>query len=147
VRRLAGLVLAVALGLAGCGGASTLSTAQLHTRATLTCNLARRRTNRIATPTLPTQGARFLNRGIAVLAPELAALKLLRPPSDMANDYKLALAASQGELQALRSALSGLKAGNDPVVAIKTLQQQLSPLESRAHVAWSSLDLPACASS
>jgi hypothetical protein len=147
VRRLAGLVLVVALGLAGCGGASTLSTAQLHTRATLTCNLARRRTNRIATPALPTQGARFLNRGIAVLAPELAALKLMRPPSDMAHDYKLALAASQGELQALRSALRGLKAGNDPVVAIKTLQQQLSPLESRAHVAWSSLDLPACASS
>jgi hypothetical protein len=147
VRRLAGLVLVVALGLAGCGGSSTLSTAQLHARATRTCNLARRRTNRIATPTLPGEGVRFLSRGIAALAPELTALNLLRPPTDMASDYKLALAASEGELRALRSALGGLKAGNDPVVAIKTLQQELSPLESRAHVAWSSLDLPACASS
>jgi hypothetical protein len=147
VRRLAGCALIVALGLAGCGGSPTLSSVQLHTRATRTCNLARRRTNRIATPTLPTEGARFLSRGIAALAPELTVLTLLRPPSGMASDYKRALAASHGELQVLRSALKGLEAGNDPVVAIKTLQQQLTPLESRANSAWVSLGLPACASS
>jgi hypothetical protein len=146
----AGLALAVALVLAlavgGCGAGSSLSTAQLRGRATQTCNLARRRTNRIATPALPSDGARFLSRGIAALTPELATLKLLRPPTGMASDYTRALAASNGELRALRSALKGLKAGNDPVVAIKTLQQQLVPLEAQADLAWQSLDLPACAS-
>jgi hypothetical protein len=145
VRRLAGFALIASLGLAGCGGSNTLSTVALRERATRTCNLARRRTNRIATPTLPAEGARFLSRGIAALAPELTVLDLLRPPTGMASDYQRALMASHGELQALRSALNGLRAGNDPVVAIKTLQQQLTPLEARANGAWSSLGLPACA--
>ena len=38
----------------------------------------------------------------------------------------------QAELAALRSSLKGLRAGNDPVVAIKTLQQQLTPRRASA---------------
>jgi hypothetical protein len=147
VRHLAGFAAVIALTLAGCGGSSSLSSDQLNSRATRTCNLARRLTNRIATPTLPHQGTRFINRGVAALTPELAALNTLRPPSDLAGDYKDALEASAGELRALRSALKGLRAGNDPVVAIRTLQQQLTPLEARADTAWQSLGLPACANS
>jgi hypothetical protein len=52
--------------------------------------------------------------------------------------------ATSAELTALRSTLKGLKAGNDPVVAIKTLQQQLAPAEMKASIAWSALELPAC---
>jgi hypothetical protein len=36
--------------------------------------------------------------------------------------YARALAATKQELRALESAVKGLKAGNDPVVAIKTLR-------------------------
>jgi hypothetical protein len=145
VRPLAAAAAVLALVVAGCGASNSLSATQLRSRATVTCNLARRRTNQIASPTLPVQGARFLSRGIAALTPELATLTTLRPPAALASDYTRALTASDRELRALRSALNGLKAGNDPVVAIRTLQQQLSPLEVRADGAWRALELPACA--
>jgi hypothetical protein len=139
---LAAALLAAAL-LAGCGS-TALTDTQLRSRAGRICALATRRTNRIATPTTPSQEARFVSLGIAAMAPELTALRRLRAPGGMADDYRDAVAATSAELTALRSTLKGLKAGNDPVVAIKTLQQQLAPAEMKASIAWSALELPAC---
>ena len=59
--------------------------------------------------------------------------------------YRNALNATEQELKALQSTLNGLKAGNDPIVAIKTLQTQLAPLEKQASAAWRALGVPACA--
>lgn len=129
--------------VAGCGS-HTLTDSQLRTRATRICRLAARRTDRIATPTSPGQEAEFLNRGIAALTPELTALKRLSAPDDMSGDYRAAVDATGAELAALRSTRKGLRAGNDPVVAIKTLQQELTPAEAKASSAWTTLELPAC---
>jgi hypothetical protein len=139
---LAAVLLAAAL-LGGCGS-TALTDTQLRSRAGRVCALATRRTNRIATPTMPTQEASFISRGIVALAPEVVALRRLRAPGGMADDYRDAVEATGAELTALRSTLKGLKAGNDPVVAIKTLQQQLAPAEMKASIAWSALELPAC---
>ena len=139
---LAAALLAAAL-LAGCGS-TALTDTQLRSRAGRICALATRRTDRIATPTMPTQEASFVSRGIAAMAPEVTALRRLRAPGAMADDYRDAVEATSTELTALRSTLKGLKAGNDPVVAIKTLQQQLAPAEIKASIAWSALELPAC---
>jgi hypothetical protein len=79
--------------------------------------------------------------GIAVLRPELVKLRTLQGP----DEYRRAVAAMAGELAALRFTLRGLRAGNDPVVAIKTLQQMLAPIEVRADDAWLSLGVGACA--
>ncbi len=136
-------VLLAAAVLGGCGS-TALTDTQLRSRAGRICALATRRTNRIATPTMPTQEASFINRGIAALAPEVTALRRLRAPGDIADDYGDVVEATAAELTALRSTLKGLKAGNDPVVAIKTLQQQLAPAEFKAGIAWSALGLPAC---
>lgn len=144
-RRLPALVTALSVLLAGCGTTS-LSAAQLRTRATRICAAAELRTDRIATPIRPSQGARFLRLGVAALAPEVTALGQLRPPRDLAGRYRRALAAGDGELRALRFSLRGLKAGDDPVVAIKTLQQQLELLETRGDRFWRSLDVFTCAS-
>lgn len=139
---LAAALLAASL-LAGCGS-TTLTSSQLRSRAGRICTLASQRTDRITTPAMPTQEALFLSQGIAAMTPEVTALHRLRPPDDMANDYRDAVAATSAELTAVRSTLKGLKAGNDPVVAIKTLQQQLAPAEFKAGIAWSALELPAC---
>ncbi len=144
-RRLAALVTAVSVALAGCGTTS-LSAAQLRTRATRICAAAELRTDRIATPARLNQSARFLRLGVAALAPEVTALGQLRPPRDLVGRYRQALAAGDGELRALRFSLRGLKAGDDPVVAIKTLQQQLAVLEAPGNRSWSFLGVPACAS-
>jgi hypothetical protein len=129
--------------VAGCGS-HTLSDSQLRTRATRICRLATKRTDRITTPTSPGQEAEFLKRGIAALTPELTALKRLSAPGDMSGDYRAAVEATSTELAALRSTRKGLRAGNDPVVAIKTLQQELAPAEAKASSAWTTLELPAC---
>jgi hypothetical protein len=142
--RLAALAAGLALVLAGCGSAS-LSAAQLRSRATQICGVARRRTNRIATPTVPTLGTRFLSRGVTALAPQLRALRALRPPEDLAGDYNRALAADGKELQTLRSSLKDLRAGADPVVAIEALQRRLDPLEAQSDNIWHALEVPACA--
>ena len=139
-------LLAVALGaiaIAGCGS-SSLTDSQLRKRAARICAGAGRRTAAIAAPTDPAQEASFLKQGIAVYAPILKALGRLDPSDDLAGDYHRALRQSTAELAALRSSLTGLRHDNDAVVAIKTLQQRLGPVETRATAAWQALELPAC---
>jgi hypothetical protein len=133
--------LALALGLAGCGS-SVLTTAQMRTQATRICSVATRRTNAIPTPTDPSGGEQFLNRGVAALDRELIHLRALRT----ADAFERAVDLTTGELAALRFAVKGLQAGDDPVVTINVLQQQIEPLELRADAAWNALGIPACAS-
>ncbi|HEY2317264.1 MAG TPA: hypothetical protein VGH67_03120 [Solirubrobacteraceae bacterium] len=138
-----GWALALALALAGCGGSSSMSAQQLRTKAARACTAATQRLDRIPTPKVPSEGAAFLRRGIAALGPEVAALSTLQP-GDLGTQWGRARAATEQELKALQASLNGLRAGNDPVVAIKTLQAQLAPLETRASTAWLALKIPAC---
>jgi hypothetical protein len=132
-----------ALLLGGCGS-SSLSNTQLRRKAGRICVTAQRASESIAAPTDPANGQSFLQRGIAALAPAVTALHRLKPSSDLQGVYATALGATDRELALLRSALRGLKAGNDPVVAIKTLQNELGPAEDAAGRAWHEVDVPAC---
>ena len=130
----------VILTLAGCGGG--LTAAQVRNRAAQVCDRAADRGAHIRLPGMPSGGQRFLAQGVAVLAPEISALRSLGAHGSI----HVAVSAMAAELAALRSSLKGLRAGNDPVVAIKTLQQQLVGLELRANTAWRTLRVPACVS-
>ncbi|MGA2014905.1 MAG: hypothetical protein ABSH51_30865 [Solirubrobacteraceae bacterium] len=143
VRRAAVAVLGVAA-LTGCGSA-TLSAGQVRSAATTACTAARRRTDRLPTPTQPSESAAFLRGGIAALAPELTALAGLRPVAAQSADWNRALRAQNAELVALRAALRSLQRGADPVTTIAGLQRRLTPLEVRAGTAWRALAVPACA--
>jgi hypothetical protein len=79
-----------------------------------------------------------------VLKYELANLRGLRPPGSMATTYKNALADFSAELTLIQGTLPRLDSGGDPVIAIKLLQEQLAPIESRGSLAWQSLGIPAC---
>jgi hypothetical protein len=136
--------LALALTVAGCGGSSGMSARQLRAGATRACTAATQRLSAVPTPKLPSDGAAFLRGGIAALKPELAALATLHPDGELGKQFDRAQDATRHELAALRSSLKGLKAGNDPTVAIKTLQAQLLPLERQATSAWLALKIPAC---
>jgi hypothetical protein len=147
LRRLVGaaLVTALALAAAGCGGTSSTSARQIRAGAARVCTLATQRLNSIPTPEVPAEGTMFLRRGIAALAPELAALSAMHPGGDLGVHFRKALSATEQELKVLQSSLKGLKAGNDPIVAIKTLQAQLAPLETQARTAWRALGVLDCA--
>jgi hypothetical protein len=140
MRRWAGGLLA-ALTLASCGSTG-LSASQLRASAIRLCGATTRRAAAIALPEVPSAGQRFLSGGIAALAPEVTELREL----GATGTFRDGVTATSAELATLRSTLKGLRAGNDPVVAIKTLQQELLPLETKANRAWQTLGISACVS-
>lgn len=142
--RLRLLALGLALvALAACG-TSSLSAQQLRAKAGRICAWAQSRTAQIPSPSRPGDALRYLSRGVQTLAPELAALRALRPSGDQSRGYRQALKASADELAALRTSVRGLKSGDDPVLAIRILQHQLAPVEAEVSRAWHALDVAAC---
>ncbi len=137
-------VCVVAWVVAGCGGSVELSDRQLRATATRACTLASRQADRIPQPSKPSGGAAFVARGIAVLEPEYRRLKALHPPSDLAQVYDISLTAFRGKLAAMKAAVRHLHHGLDPVIAMKTLESQLAPLETSENGAWQALQVPAC---
>jgi hypothetical protein len=93
---------------------------------------------------MPSGGPSYLRLGIGVLAPEVRQLRALPAPDDLAGEYRGALDAVRDETSALRASLKRLRAGDDPVLAIKMLQQKLAPLEQSADLAWAKLAIPSC---
>jgi hypothetical protein len=145
LRRACAPALVLALAASGCGGSSSMSDRAFRTAAARACTMATQRLNRIPTPQVPSQGASFLRRGSAALRAELAVLSGMHPGGELGTEFGTARDATGQELAVLESSLKGLKAGNDPIVAFKTLQTQLAPLEKRAGAAWRALGVPACA--
>ena len=141
VRALLG-VLAVLL-VAGCGAPSPTLT-RLRSQATRICEAADRRTEVLSAPAGPTGGAAFLRSGLTVVVPELSELRALRSPSDTAAVYQAAIGDLGREIGAIRQALGAIAQGQDPAIAIRSLQRQLAPLESAQDGAWQALGVPAC---
>jgi hypothetical protein len=137
---------AAAFAVTGCGSTPPASLVQLRAQATRICSTASRQIGHIATPPSGAGGEVFLDRGIAVLAPEHQALRALGAPTEAADVYRTALGALGGELSALREATRALDRQENPVIAFKTLQQRLTPLETQADDAWQALQIPSCAS-
>jgi hypothetical protein len=129
--------------LAGCGR-KPLSSNELARRATEVCQLAAAQTGRIPTPARPEDSALFLKRGIAVMTGELAQLRALRPPSDVADVYAVSISSFAQKLEYLNKTVHALAGGEDPVIAMRTLQQNLAPVEKDEDGAWRALEIDAC---
>jgi hypothetical protein len=141
--RLVAVTVGAAL-LAGCGS-STLTAAELRTRATRLCATAIRRSNQIPLPASTSGGSAFLSRGITIFRPELAALRKLAPPRSLAGPYRVALADAAQQLDALVATDHNLRHGDDPVVAIRELSLELAPIDARDSASWRAIGAPACA--
>jgi hypothetical protein len=131
------------MAIAGCGS-SALSDKQLRADATRVCTITRTRTNRIAVPSSPAGGERFLRGGTAALKPQLRALRGLTPPSSVAGTYDSALSALALQLETLEAAAAKLHTGGDPLQIFPAVARKLAPLQVRANGAWTSLQIPAC---
>jgi hypothetical protein len=140
------LATAAALAAAGCGSTPPPSLIQLRAQATRICRTASRQIGRIATPASEAGGEAFLKRGIAALAPELRRLRRLAAPGEGADVYTAAISALSGQLDALRQATRALRQQEDPVIAFKTLEHRLAPLQNQADGAWEALEIPTCMS-
>lgn len=134
---------AVALTVAGCG-ASSSRPGSLRAQAARVCARAQAQGTEIKPPAGAAQTAAFLRRGMAVLGPELTALRGLRVPPAQSGAYSTAVGALAGELALLATATHDLDHGADPLTEIKVLQRRLAPAEGRADAAWRTLGVPAC---
>ncbi len=141
-------VLLVALTLtavAGCGS-STLSDHDLRTDATAVCRRATERLSRLTQPSSPTAALPFLRRGVAVLGPELAALRRLAPSADLAAEYHSTVASLGGAVQRVRGTIAVLASGGDPVASFEALEHTLGPIVASENRGWRALGIPACVS-
>jgi hypothetical protein len=137
---------ALALAVANCG-ATPPSMARLQNQATRVCDQARARGAAIRAPAVPAQTGAFLKKGLALIRPELAALRRLQPPRGDAGAYSAAVGAMTREVNLLSSTAKALDRGADPLSAIKTLQRRLTPVEADDDAAWQTLGVPACVTS
>jgi hypothetical protein len=135
--------LAVALAIAGCGTES-LSTRDLRNKATAICQTAGKQTNRLTPPSGPAGAAAYISNGAAILRPQLAGLRTLHAPSDLAQVYTTAIDGFARKLDALDAAARDLRAGGDPVTVMRSLQTKLGTLETQEDGAWQALEIPAC---
>ena len=145
MRHAALLWAAALIAAAGCGGAASPSMTELRARASRICSAANVRSYRIATPTWEEGAGTFLKGGINILSPELKRLRGLSAPGGDADVYAAALSAVSAEVDALRAAEHAISRNEDPVIAYKSLQHHLTPLEAQANDAWGALQIPACA--
>ena len=122
----------------------SLSAKDLRTGATAICAAARAQTNRIPAPASPAGATVFLTRGVTVLKTERSQLQTLKPPDDLKQTWTTAMGAFSRRLAALSTTARDLAGGDDPVTAMKTLQEKLTPIEAREDDAWQQLGVPAC---
>ncbi len=138
-------LLAAAVMLSACGN-SALSAAALRSQAGQICAGASRRVDDIPPPASPAAAEPFLRRGLAVLGPELSALRGLNPDREQTKGLRAVLKAFGRQLAALRLAQRQLRRGEDPVTTLRTLERRLDPLRSVENSRWQALEIPACLS-
>jgi len=143
--RRAALLIAVAsaLTLAACGE-GTLSSAQLRTRASAICVRTAAATDRVAVPSTPAQGGRFLREGLAQLRPAAAQLGALRPPSRLHDRYERAVQLARREIALIAEHQRAAAHGEDVIDTYRRLERRLAPLEREENAYWRGLQVPAC---
>jgi hypothetical protein len=136
-------MLLAGLALGGCGETS-LNAAQLRTQATKICTRAAARMDRIAPPSGPEQGERFLREGIAALRPAAEALQQLDPPSDLRESYKQAVKLNAQALALIERHERAIARGEDAATEFRALQAALDRVIPIERSTWQALQIPAC---
>ncbi len=139
------LVAITAATIAGCGS-STLSDHDLRAEAAGICKGASLRLNRGSQPSTATAALPFLRRGLAVLGPELAALRRLAPGTDLSATYHATVANFGAAVQRVRGTIAVLTSGGDPVSSFTTLEHELTSIVAGENAGWRRLQIPACVS-
>lgn len=147
LRRVAPLAaIALLLGLGGCGDGS-LSASQLRAEAGAICARAAAATDRIALPSTPDQGDRFLQQGLAQLRPAAAQLGRLKAPTELRRRYDRAVQLAGQEIRLIARREREIARGEDAVGTFRALEAALDPLTREENAYWRGLRVPACARS
>ena len=141
-RALPALVLLL-LALAACGDDS-LTAEQLHDQATAICTRTAAATDRIVMPSTPSQGGRFLQRGLAHLRPAVAQLRALKAPEELRERYDRAVELAGQEVALIARHERAIGRGDDVIEAYRQLETALEPLVMQENAYWRGLRIDAC---
>jgi hypothetical protein len=137
------LACALAATLSACG-ADSLTAQQLRARASAICTRTAAATDRIAVPSTPDQGERFLSDGIARLRPAAAQLRALKAPTALRRRYDRAAQLAGEEVALIALHARAIAGGEDAIGAFRRLDAALEPLVREENAYWRGLRLPAC---
>ncbi len=137
------LLLVIVLALSACGEDS-LSDQQLRAQAGAICTRAARATDRVAVPTAPEQGARFLAQGLAQLRPAAAKLRALKAPQDLRDQYDRVVQLADQEVALIAHHARAIANGDDPADTFRQLAAALAPLTTEENAYWRALEIPSC---
>ncbi len=137
--------LAGVLMVVGCGS-SPLSLGDLRSQAGRICSASSARLDRIPSPASPAQAEAFLTRGRDALRTELSQLQPLQPTTADATVYHATLNSFSRQLSYLTEAIHRLRRGEDPLIVLKTLEHEVSLVQSQENGGWQALGIPACIS-
>ena len=136
--------LLLALPLAACGDDS-LTAEQLHAQASAICTRTAAATDRVAVPSTPDQGGRFLAQGLAHLRPAVAQLRELKAPEDVRRRYDRAVELAGQEAALIATHKRAIEQGDDVIDSYRRLDATLEPLVRQENAYWRGLGIPACA--
>jgi hypothetical protein len=136
-------VLLLALALGACGDGS-LGASELRTQASAICTKTAAATDRVAVPSTPAQGGRFLQQGIAHLRPAVAQLRELKAPEQLRRSYDRAVELAGRELALIVRDERAIAGGDDVIDTFRRLEAALEPLTMQENAYWRALQIPAC---
>jgi len=142
-RALPVLAVLLCIVLAGCGDDS-LAARQLHDQATAICTRTAAATDRVVVPSTPSQGARFLQQGLAHLRPAVAQLRALKAPEELRERYDRAVQLAGKEAALIARHERAIAGGDDVIDSYRRLEIALEPLVLQENAYWRGLDVPAC---
>lgn len=153
-RSLAGFCAAGAIAIvAGCGGgggddtSASLSAAEFRTQADAICQTSKDAIAALTEPTSSSTGpqvAAFLTAGLKATDAEIADLRALDPPSDLAGDLDQALDLLEQRQTRIRAVADRVAAGEDSQTVIGQANDEIDNLNKQADAKAKELGLTVC---
>jgi hypothetical protein len=139
--------LAAAATLAACGGDDTLSAADYRAEAKSICEQADQATEAVKVPTKPTAEAISTYFRDLLEPNEQATSRFaeLAPPEELEAAHDEILQVNRAGAKVVRSVISDVDQGKDPVTVLQSATTELRTLNGRAQAAAGKLGVPACA--
>jgi len=141
-------VVGAAAAIAGCGGGGdsdgALSAEEFRTQADAICAEANTRLDTLDEPTQADQVLGFLQSGLTVQKEQLAKLKALQPPSDLAGTFDEATGLLDQQTAAIQGAADRIAGGESAEAVIADVDAQIDSLNDQADAKAKELGLEVC---
>jgi hypothetical protein len=145
---LAAVVATAAIAIAGCGGGGDgeLTAEEYRNAADDICRQFEERTDALEEPTSEEGVVAFLEAGLAINREQLAELRDLEPPDDLAEAHDAAMGFLDEQLTGIQEASDRIKDGESPAEVIADLSPRIDEAQEKADERARELGLTVCGS-